>query len=94
MITYAENVYSKIESKQDDCRPYGQQPDGYGRKIATPYLVRFDGRGPWRRVYCCIFSNAGTVYAVVNGEWVCFKCDENLRINGEWPANECATAGK
>lgn len=92
MITYAEDVYEKIESKQDDCRPYGQGVDGYGRKIATPYRVRFNGRGPWRRVYCCVYSNVGTLYVMIGGEWTCFRCDENLRINGAWPASECATA--
>lgn len=84
-VKYAEDVYETIESKQDNCRPYGQGTDGYGRKIATPYLVRFDGKGPWRRVYCCCISNSGTVYVVVKGEWICFRDDENLRLTGTWP---------
>lgn len=33
---------------------------GYGRRIPTPFMVRLDGR--WRRVYCCVSSNAGTCY--------------------------------
>lgn len=33
---------------------------GYGSKIPTEYMVKFQGR--WRRVYCCIFSNSGTLY--------------------------------
>lgn len=33
---------------------------GYGKRIPTPYMVRFNGR--WRRVYCAIFSNVGTCY--------------------------------
>lgn len=33
---------------------------GYGRKIPTTRQVRVNGR--WRRVYCCIFSNSGTLY--------------------------------
>jgi len=33
---------------------------GYGKRIPTRHMVRFNGR--WRRVYCCIFSNAGTLY--------------------------------
>lgn len=33
---------------------------GYGKKIPTEYVVRFNGR--FRRVYCCIFSNVGTLY--------------------------------
>lgn len=84
-VIYAEDTFSKIESKQDDCRPYGQQPDGYGRKIATQYLVRLDGKGPWRRVYCICFSNAGSLYIVVKKQAYYFRCDENLRLKGEWP---------
>ena len=33
---------------------------GYGRRIPTRYMVRFNGK--WRRVYCYIFSNSGTLY--------------------------------
>lgn len=43
----------------------GQGADGYGRKISTDYAVRYGGRT--RRVYCCIFSNAGSLYVVDRG---------------------------
>lgn len=33
---------------------------GYGSRIPTRYKVFFNGR--WRRVYCRIYSNAGTLY--------------------------------
>lgn len=33
---------------------------GYGRKIPTQYMVHLNGK--WRRVYCAIFSNSGTLY--------------------------------
>ena len=33
---------------------------GYGSKIPTRYMVRFNDK--WRRVYCAIFSNIGTLY--------------------------------
>lgn len=33
---------------------------GYGARIPTEWMVRFNGR--WRRVYCAIFSNSGTLY--------------------------------
>ena len=85
MVQYAEDLFHTIESKQDDCRPWGQGVDGYGRKICTRYLVRLNQRGPWRRVYCCCFSNNSTLYVLVKREWVCFHQDENLRITGEWP---------
>lgn len=33
---------------------------GYGSRIPTPYMVKFNGK--WRRVYCRQYSNAGTLY--------------------------------
>ncbi len=36
---------------------------GYGSKIPTEYMVKtIDNK--WRRVYCCIFSNSGTLYVM------------------------------
>lgn len=91
-VKYAEDNFGVIESKTQPTpavkaglMPSGMQSDGYGRKIATDYMVRFDRRGPWRRVYCVCFSNAGSVYCLVNGESYYFRQDENLRLTGEWP---------
>lgn len=33
---------------------------GYGARIPTAHMVRLNGR--WRRVYCAIWSNIGTLY--------------------------------
>ena len=33
---------------------------GYGKRIPTQYMVKYEGN--WRRVYCCVYSNAGTLY--------------------------------
>ncbi len=38
---------------------------GYGKKIPTQYMVKHQNR--WKRVYCCIFSNIGSVYIVNRG---------------------------
>ena len=46
----------------------GQGADGYGRKIATDYAVRYGGRT--RRVYVCQISNAGTAYVIDRGGWL------------------------
>jgi hypothetical protein len=85
MILYAEDHFDKIESKQDNCRPYGQGQDGYGRKIASRYLVRFNGKGPWRRCYITQISNAGSIWVKVKDTTYHFRIDENLRTQGEWP---------
>lgn len=33
---------------------------GYGSRIPTRYMVKFNDK--WRRVYCRIYSNSGTLY--------------------------------
>lgn len=45
---------------------------GYGAKIPTQYMVKFNNR--WRRVYCKIYSNIGTLYIG--------KFSDGLFING------------
>lgn len=35
---------------------------GYGRRIPTTRMVQIPGSPRWRRVFVCIFSNAGTAY--------------------------------
>jgi hypothetical protein len=43
---------------------------GYGRKIPTRHMVKLPGSDKWLRVYCCIFSNAGTCYVPdAKGNW-------------------------
>lgn len=50
-----------------------QTASGYGRKLATAYMLDCED-GKRRRLYCCCFSNSGTVYALVRGVW--FHMDE------------------
>ena len=33
---------------------------GYGSRIPTEYMIKYNGR--WRRVYCIIYSNNGTLF--------------------------------
>ena len=46
-------------------------PSGYGKRIPTRYMVKFNNK--WRRVYCCIYSNIGTLYIG--------KLSDNLIVN-------------
>ena len=45
-----------------------QTASGYGKRLATRYMVQFADSCRWHRVYCCIFSNSGMLYAVKNGK--------------------------
>jgi len=47
---------------------------GYGRKIPTSTVVKLPGGARWRRVYCCMYSNAGTCYVETKtGDWIVIR---------------------
>lgn len=46
---------------------------GYGRKIPSVHMVKLPGDKRWRRVYVCIFSNAGTAYVVRGKDWIVIR---------------------
>lgn len=68
-LRYLTDEYPRVEFSRKD-RPIcnGQGADGYGRKIATNRMARFNGR--MHRIYCCLFSNIGTCYVLHRGEWL------------------------
>ena len=43
-----------------------QTASGYGRKLSTEWKIKYAGR--LRRIYCCCFSNSGSLYIIVNGK--------------------------
>ena len=53
--------------KETEC-PKSNSKMGYGDKIPTQYMVFIDNK--WRRVYCRIYSNIGTLYVLIKGERV------------------------
>ena len=53
--------------KETEC-PSNSSRAGYGGKIPTKYMVFIDNK--WRRVYCRIYSNIGTLYVLIKGERV------------------------
>ena len=61
---WENNAPIEVEHKHAplQCHKLGlmQTATGYGKRIATATMVKFNGK--WRRVYCCIYSNVGTCY--------------------------------
>ena len=55
-----ESVPVKIEPMPHHKRGLSWTATGYGVRIPTEYMVKVNNR--WRRVYCRIFSNIGTLY--------------------------------
>jgi hypothetical protein len=55
------NLWTKqVEYKTTERPRSGQTVTGYGKAVPTQYLVKHNDK--WRRVYCYIFSNSGTLY--------------------------------
>lgn len=48
-----------LECKKTEI-PYNYSRSGYGSHVPTGYMVRYKNK--WRRVYCYIFSNSGTLF--------------------------------
>lgn len=73
VIHYAENFTVEVKpvalkGGMPGCpgsRP-GQGASGYGKKITTDYMVRFndDPKKRLYRVYCVCFSNSGSLYVI------------------------------
>lgn len=59
--------YVKCEAKETTTPRAYQSASGYGAKVPTPYMVRYDNK--WRRVYSCQFGNSGTLYIGKPGQW-------------------------
>ena len=43
---------------------------GYGNKIPTRHLVKIEGNNHYKRVFCRIYSNCGTLYVIDHGQEV------------------------
>jgi len=64
MITYV----TPEEIRMQPVPPYGQDAQGYGRKIATGRMVRLQANPRWYRVYATCFSNAASHWITVKGQ--------------------------
>lgn len=55
-----ENVECKINPMDWQKQGLSFTASGFGNRIPTEYMIKVANR--WRRVYCRIFSNSGTLY--------------------------------
>lgn len=72
MSTVSAEVMIKLTRWQDCKLQY--TASGYGSKIPTQYIVKFNGR--WLRVYCAIYSNIGRTYIVSKGVKLTVNLDD------------------
>lgn len=57
---YTQSVEVKEKPLRWQERGLSFTASGYGSRIPTRYLVKFNDK--WRRVYCRIYSNTGSLY--------------------------------
>ena len=61
-----------VESKESPLwwqeRGLSYTASGYGVRIPTRYMVKWEGR--WRRVYVAVWGNSGTCYIGKPGAWI------------------------
>ena len=57
---YAEDYETKIDVLPWQKRGLTYTSTGFGKKIPTDRMIKYNNR--WYRIYCRIFSNAGTCY--------------------------------
>lgn len=57
-----------VPVKEAEAPRSGRTVTGYGSKIPTPYMVRWEGR--WRRVYAACYGNAASHYIGKPGDWL------------------------
>ena len=58
-------VENKAEPMEHHKRGLTWTATGYGAKIPTEHMVKYEGR--WRRVYCAQYSNSGRLYVIIQG---------------------------
>lgn len=61
---------SRVKEKLLPIHKSGRQQtaSGYGSKLVMPYVVQLRLESRWRRVYCCCYSNSGSLYILIDGK--------------------------
>ncbi|UOK18424.1 hypothetical protein SEA_BRUHMOMENT_108 [Arthrobacter phage BruhMoment] len=66
------------DARITDAPRSGQTVTGYGPKIPTRYMLRYEGR--WHRVYMMQYGNSGTPYIRKGGDDLVFPTATDHRV--------------
>ena len=58
--TYDSYLTQELHVKRAPMPHHGFTASGYGARIPTEYMIMYNRK--WRRVYCLLYSNSGTLY--------------------------------
>lgn len=73
-VEYCDNGPLWVDELPWQKRGLMETATGYGRKLTTRYKTTWNGRT--YRVYCCCFSNAGTLYIISKGRELAIRNEE------------------
>jgi hypothetical protein len=84
LYTIADNVYN---FKMEDHYPVCPYPSGYGAKIPTRYMVKYNSgkryeANHWRRVYMMQYGNAGSAYIMIRKKVVFLDSSTESKLEG------------
>lgn len=84
LYTIASNVFNM---KREDYVPPNPYPSGYGRKVPTRYMIKYNSgkkyeASRWRRVYIMQYGNAGSAYVLIRNKEVFLDSDTESKLEG------------
>lgn len=77
MVEYTNHALVSDVRVTDEPR-YGRTVSGYGSRIPTRFMVKYDGK--WLRVYCMQYGNSGSVYVSRGGVTLFLDMDTEHRL--------------
>ncbi len=82
LYTIASNVFN---TKREDYVPPNPYPSGYGKKVPTRYMVKYNSgkkyeASRWRRVYIMQYGNAGSAYIFIRNKVVFLDSDTEVKL--------------
>lgn len=78
-VRYLDEKFQDYKVFRGERPTYGQTVTGYGKAIPTDlYVILAERRQRYRRVYCTIYSNIGSLWIKVRGEKFFLRSCENV----------------
>ena len=76
-LTYTDPA--KVSDHTTTAQPVNPYVSGYGSRIPTRHMIRYEGR--MRRVYVACYGNSGSAYIIVNGESLYLDTNTGHRLS-------------
>jgi len=77
-ILYADQIEPYVLERKP-VRPHGQYASGYGSKITTNIILRFQSENRYRRVYATCYSNCASYWIIYHGQQLYLHDTDNVK---------------